>query len=93
MNTVADQGRKLSGRQLGRSGIDDHLRSDVVHQEHGQVHAKHHGRVIECQDLLNKGKVLAHLFCRLVELLGLVGFTDKGFYHTDTGYVLLHGVI
>ena len=38
----------------------------VIHQEHGQIHAEHHGRVIESQDLLNKGKVLAHPFSCLV---------------------------
>ena len=93
LHAVGDQGRQLSGGQLSRSSVDDDPRAKVIHQEHGQIHAEHHGRVIESQDLLNKGKVLAHLFSGLVKLLRLIGLTDKRLYHTDAGHILLYRVI
>ena len=85
--------RQLSGGQFRRAGIHDHLGTNIVNQEHGQIHAEHHGRIVEGKDFLNKGKILAYILCCPVKLLGFIGLADKGFYHTDAGYVLLYGII
>ena len=93
LHAVGDQGRQLSGGQLRCAGVDDDPRAKVIYQEHGQIHAEHHGRIVEGKDFLNKGKILAYILCCPVKLLGFIGLADKGLYHTDTGYILLHGVV
>ena len=87
VHDIGKQAGELAGGQA--RAAHDHLRAEPADEQDARIHAAHHDRHVQGDDLLRGDGVFVQVLRRALELAVLVILAYKGLHHADGADVLL----
>ncbi len=93
LHAVGEHGGDLADVDKRAAARDNELRADHQHENHVEVHAQRHERVVERHDTFGFGEVLGDAAGGLAELLLLVVLAGEALHHAHRAHVFLNGLV